>query len=85
LGGTGRKISSSRPTWVIYRDLASKKKKAAVHQWLLPVIPATQDADQEDHSLKPTPGKKFMRPYLKKKKKKKITKKGWWSGSRCRP
>jgi hypothetical protein len=28
--------------------------------------------------LKPTPGKNFMIPYLKKKKKKKITKKGWW-------
>jgi hypothetical protein len=34
----------------------------ARHWWLMPVILATQ----EDHSLKPAPGKQFARPYLEK-------------------
>jgi hypothetical protein len=37
--------------------------------------------DQEDHGLKPAPGKLYPRLYLEKP----FTKKGWWSGSRCRP
>jgi hypothetical protein len=36
--------------------------------------------DQEDCGLKPALGKYFARTYLEIN----ITKKGWWSGSRCR-
>jgi hypothetical protein len=34
--------------------------------------------NQEDHGLKPSPGKQFVRPYLKNT----CYKKGWWSGSK---
>jgi hypothetical protein len=37
--------------------------------------------DQEDHGSKPTPANSLGDPISKKA----ITKKGWWSGSRCRP
>jgi hypothetical protein len=37
--------------------------------------------DQEDCSLKPAGANSSGEPNLKKP----ITKKGWWSGSRCRP
>jgi hypothetical protein len=37
---------------------------------------------QEDHGSKPAQANSSQDPILKKKK---ITKKGWWSGSRCRP
>jgi hypothetical protein len=38
--------------------------------------------DQEDCSSTTSVGNYLVRPYLEKKP---ITKKGWWSGSRCRP
>jgi hypothetical protein len=37
--------------------------------------------DQKGHSSKPTPANSPQDPILKKT----FTKKGWWSGSRCRP
>jgi hypothetical protein len=37
--------------------------------------------NQEDHDLKPAQANSFWDPISKKP----ITKKGWWSGSRCRP
>jgi hypothetical protein len=37
--------------------------------------------DQEDGGLKPTRANSLQYPISKKP----ITKKGWWSGSRCRP
>jgi hypothetical protein len=40
---------------------------SASHQQLTPVTLATQEADQEDRSLRPGSGKQFTRPYLKKK------------------
>jgi hypothetical protein len=36
------------------------------HQYLTPVILATGGRTQEDHGLKPAPGKQFVRPYLEK-------------------
>jgi hypothetical protein len=36
--------------------------------------------DQEGHSLKPVRANSLQEPVLKKP----FTKKGWWSGSRCR-
>jgi hypothetical protein len=41
----------------------------------------SEGTNQEDHSSKPAQANGFVRSYLKKP----ITKKGWWSGSRCRP
>jgi hypothetical protein len=41
-------------------------KVVAWYQWLLPVILAIQE-DQEDGGSKPTQAKYFMRSYLKKK------------------
>jgi hypothetical protein len=55
----------------------SQNKKQAGHQWLTPVIPATQEAEIRRITVQSQP-----RQILKKKP---ITKKGWWSGSRCRP
>jgi hypothetical protein len=37
--------------------------------------------DQEDHSSKPALENSLQSPILKKP----IIKKGWWSGSRCKP
>jgi hypothetical protein len=48
-------------------------------QLLMPVIPATQETDQEYRGSKPA---QADRPYLKNTLHKK---KGWWSDSRCRP
>jgi hypothetical protein len=47
--------------------------------------------DQEDLGLKPAKANSLLDHISKKKKKKErkkekfITKKGWWSGSRCKP
>jgi hypothetical protein len=51
--------------------------------WLTPVILATQEAEinQEDHGLGLAWANSSQDPILKKL----ITKKSWWSGSRCRP
>jgi hypothetical protein len=60
----------------------NKKKKKKVwlvpDWWPSPVILATQD----DLSLKPAWANSSARPYLEKNP---SQKKGWWSGSRCRP
>jgi hypothetical protein len=53
----------------------------AGRRWLSPVIPATQDRDQKDCGLKPARANSLRDPNSKKS----IQKKGWWSGSRCRP
>jgi hypothetical protein len=58
-----------------------KKKLLARCQWLTPVILATQEAETGGSQFKASEGKYFVRPHSKKL----ITKKGWWSGSRCRP
>jgi hypothetical protein len=64
--------------------LKKKKKKKRYHQ--APVAHAYNPSysggrDQEDCSLKPVQANSSWDPILKKS----ITKKGWWSGSRCRP
>jgi hypothetical protein len=56
-----------------YEALSSNSSTAG-SQWFTPVILATQEAEI----------RKIYEPYLKKKKKK-SHKKGWWSGSKCRP
>jgi hypothetical protein len=43
-----------------------KLKRIAGCWWLIPVILATQDTDQEDHGSKSALDKYFMRPYLEK-------------------
>jgi hypothetical protein len=51
-----------------------KTQTAAKHQWLIPVIPATQEAEirTEDQHLKPAKANSCMHPISKKKKKKKV-------------
>jgi hypothetical protein len=49
----------------------------ARHQWLTPVILATQEAEIRRITVQRQPQANMERPYLKKKP---ITKKGWWSG-----
>jgi hypothetical protein len=48
---------------------------------LMPVIPATQEAEIRRIVVQISPGQIFVRPYLKKTH----HEKGWWSGSGCRP
>jgi hypothetical protein len=65
------------PKWV------GKKISRAGRGWLMPIILATQGAAIRRTTVPSQSwAKQFERPYLEKKK---ITKKGWWSGSRCRP
>jgi hypothetical protein len=52
------------------------------HQWLTPVILANQEAEIRRIVVQSQPRQISGRPYLKKTHHKK---KGWWSGSRCRP
>jgi hypothetical protein len=56
----------------------------ARHQWLTPVILATQETEIRRITVRSQPGQ-IVYETLSQKKKKTITKKGWWSGSRCRP
>jgi hypothetical protein len=64
------------------RKLTVNIKNKAGCPWLTPVIPATQKAEiKEDCGSKPAWASSSQEPISKKK----ITKKGWWSSSRCRP
>jgi hypothetical protein len=56
--------------------------QAGVCQWLTPVILATQEAEIRRIIVWSQPGKIVCKTLSQKKP---ITKKGWWSGSRCRP
>jgi hypothetical protein len=47
----------------------------------MPVIPATQEADQDDPGSKPARANSLLDPISKKA----FTRKGWWSGLRYRP
>jgi hypothetical protein len=62
------------------RHLGLFKTASCQVWWLTPVIPVTRGRDQEDHGSKPAPANSSRDPISKKP----ITKKGWWSGSRCR-
>jgi hypothetical protein len=48
------------------------------------VILATQDTEIRKIMIQ-SQSQEIVGEILSQKKKKKITKKGWWSGSRCRP
>jgi hypothetical protein len=55
------------------------------HRWLTLVILTTQEAEsQEDCGSKLAQANSLQDP-ISEKKKKPFTKKGWWSGSKCRP
>jgi hypothetical protein len=48
----------------------------------MPTILAIQEAEIMRTEVQNQHGQLVARPYLEKKP---ITKKGWWSGSKCRP
>jgi hypothetical protein len=54
---------------------------SARHCCLTPVIPVIQEQRSGESQFEASLSKQFMRPHLVKV----ITKKGWWSGSRCMP
>jgi hypothetical protein len=56
----------------------------ARRQWLTPVILATQEAEIRRISVRSQP-RQIVCESLSQKKKKPFTKKGWWTGSRCKP
>jgi hypothetical protein len=62
----------------MFRELVSVRKQE------LEVILATREAKISRIMVQSQPGQIVCNTYLKKKKKT-ITKKDWWSGSRCRP
>jgi hypothetical protein len=51
-------------------------------QWLTPVFLATQETQIRRITVRSQPGQIVLETLSRKKN---ITKKGWWSGSRCRP
>jgi hypothetical protein len=54
----------------------------AGYRWFTPIIVVTQEAEIRRISVQSQPGQIVPGdPILKKP----FTKKGWWSGSRCRP
>jgi hypothetical protein len=58
------------------------KIMVAGHQWLTPVILATEEAEIRRIAVRSQPRQVVPQdPNLKKS----FTKKGWWGGSRCRP
>jgi hypothetical protein len=59
--------------------LSLKKKKKARCQWLTPAILPTQEAEIRSTAVWNQDSRETL------SWKKPITKKGWWSGSRCRP
>jgi hypothetical protein len=61
--------------------------RGARDKWLIPVILASHEAETRRIASVQAWANSFTRPFLKKqnKTKQKIPKKGWWSGSRCRP
>jgi hypothetical protein len=59
----------------------------ARHQWLIPVILASQEIEIRMIMVQSQLGQIVCKPYLKKqnKTKKLIIKKVWWNSSRCMP
>jgi hypothetical protein len=60
-----------------------RKSIRARYQWLTPVILAAQEAEIRKIVVQSQPGQRVQETLSQKKKP--FTKKGWWSGSRCRP
>jgi hypothetical protein len=60
----------------------SNEKKAARHWWLTTVIPATQETEIRRITVQSYP---LANSSLDPTSKITFTKKGWWSGSRCKP
>jgi hypothetical protein len=58
-----------------------KINNLARSQWLTPVILATQEAEIRRMAVRSLPGQIVLETLSRGKKK--ITKKGWWSSSRC--
>jgi hypothetical protein len=57
-----------------------KERLGAGHQWLMPVILATQEAKIRRIMIQSQPRKIVLETYLEKKNL--HQKRGWWSGSR---
>jgi hypothetical protein len=64
--------------------LDQKEPKERGNQVLTPVILATQETEIRRIMVQNQP-RQLVCETLSQKKKKPFTKKGWWSGSRCRP
>jgi hypothetical protein len=66
--------------------ITKKTFHLARHQWLTPVIPATQEAEIRRIVVQSQPRTNSLQdPISETKQNKTFTEKGWWSGSRCRP
>jgi hypothetical protein len=60
----------------------AKLDPSAGRQWLMPVILATQVAEIRRITVPSQPRQIVLQDPISEKP---FTKKGWWSGSRCRP